>query len=420
MSLRFVTAAADITPSMPTELSGFASRCGLATGTLDPLQLRLLLLSDGKTRVAIAAFDLLGIPDDLGAMISARLAAPMSVIPCATHTHAGPPVLAQAMLGAVPPGLIAHLAAQTAALIDAAAGRMRDCSIAHRKTPVPGIAHNRRDPSGPVDHRADVVTLRDAGGTCVAAWINFACHPVVLGPDNPRYSADFPGAARRRLESRLGVPVLYSTGACGQINLGHSALDSIRRIGLDRRTPEEAERIGAKLADLIADDLQRDPPAGVDVSRLEYAAHAFPARYAPVDEASRAAIAAAAYRTLQDGTVTDGERRMAEIDLAWLAGAHAASWLELATLRAGPLACVFLPGEIFVETALALQASQPGAMVVGYAFKNPGYIPHRSALGRGGYEVDVAWRPYGAPGPFAADTAEKLEIRARELLAGAG
>lgn len=105
---------------------------------------------------------------------------------------------------------------------------------------------------------------------------------------------------------------------------------------------------------------------------------------------------------------------MAEIDLAWFA-APAAQMPELpvSALRFGPVEALFLPGEIFVETALAIKARRPGAMVIGYAGLNPGYIPPATASG--GYEAEIAWRPYGAPGPFTPGMAEALAEAALAL-----
>lgn len=417
MSISVGFAKADITPKQATGFSGFASRTELATGTLDPLNVRVIALDDGRRRVALAAFDLIGVPDGLIRSVAALLDAPdLTLLPLATHTHAGPPVLVPSLLGKVPEGYLAALARMTAEAVRAAFTGIGPARVSHRKVSVPGIAHNRRDPHGPVDHHADVAGFHGPDGGLIALWLNFACHPVVLGPDNLRYSADFPGVARRLLEERFGVPVLYTTGCCGQINLGHSALDSIRKVGLDKRTPAEAERIGKLLGTAVAEDLERESPVGDDVAALAYAETKMPALYERVDAAARERFASDARRVLADPAATPGERAMAEIDIAWLARRHEPAELTVGAFGLGPLDCAFLPGEIFIETALALQAAVPGALVAGYAYSNPGYIPHESAAGGGGYEVDVAWRPYGAPGPFVPDMAARLEAEALQLL----
>ena len=417
--LRAGFATTSITPQRPTTLSGFAARAGLAEGTLDPLEARALVFDSGTRRVALVALDLIGVPDGFERRVAAALGtdAPALAI-SATHTHAGPPALARARLGAPPPGHVEALVAAVAGTVRRAGAAAAPVGVVHRRVAAPGIAHNRRDPAGPVDHEADVIALLRPDGAPTALWVTFACHPVVLGPDNLRYSADFPGATRRALEARLGCPVLYATGCAGEINLGHSPLDSIRRVGMDKRTPEEAERIGRRLAGAIADSLERDPPRAGAEHALGLAEARLPARFAPPHAGARAAIEAAARRALADAATSAGERMMAQIDLDWLADPpRAEGWpaLRVSALRLGPVRACFLPGEIFVETALEMRRALPDLIVVGYAHANPGYIPPATA--RGGYEVDVAWRPYGAPGPFAPGMAEELAQAATRLAA---
>lgn len=408
-------AQADITPLKPTQLSGFASRTGLATETLLPLTARVLALAEGDTRLALVALDLIGVPDRLEAAVQSLLGpnAPQLTI-TAIHTHAGPPVLDRAMLGAPPAGYIDGLAQHIAGAVGAAFAALQPAVLGHRTATTVGIAHNRRDPAGPVDPSIDIVTVDTPAGEPIAIWLTFACHPVVLGPDNLAYAPDFPGYARAAIEAETGVPVLYATGCAGEINLGHSALDSIRKIGMERRTPREAMRIGGLVAEAVLGALKTPGLTGPNAALRTARSHV-PARFDRPTEKQRAAIANAAADVLANLDALAGERIMAEIDQAWLRGDRTA-WgdLPVSAIVAGPVRAAFLPGEIFVETALALKRRHPGTIVIGYAHANPGYIPPQNA--RGGYEVDVAWRPYGAPGPFAPGMAENLADAAGDLI----
>jgi len=56
--------------------------------------------------------------------------------------------------------------------------------------------------------------------------MNYTCHAVVLGPDNRLISADYPGYAQRHVKDMSGcedVVVMFTNGAAGDINTGHSA-----------------------------------------------------------------------------------------------------------------------------------------------------------------------------------------------------
>jgi hypothetical protein len=68
---------------------------------------------------------------------------------------------------------------------------------------------------------------------------------------------------------------------------------------------------------------------------------------------------------------------------------------EIAGLRLGSAAFVFVPGELFVEIGLSIRASSSSAptWVVGYAEDYVGYIPTERAFEEGGYEL--------GPGPWA-------------------
>ena len=44
----------------------------------------------------------------------------------------------------------------------------------------------------PVDPTVGVIRIDRGDGTPLAILVNYACHPVVFGPDNLDYSADYP------------------------------------------------------------------------------------------------------------------------------------------------------------------------------------------------------------------------------------
>ena len=77
----------------------------------------------------------------------------------------------------------------------------------------------------------------------------------------------------------------------------------------------------------------------------------------------------------------------------------------------GGLPLLFLPGEVFAATALAVRAetaSTATPFVISLADGVPGYIPPRDAYPAGGYEVAEAHRYYGLPAAFAPGSAETL------------
>src|SRR5262249_14268008 len=75
-----------------------------------------------------------------------------------------------------------------------------------------------RLPSHPLDPSVNVVAIRDAQKVR-AVLVNYAARAAVLGPANHEFSADYPGAMRRSIESQIpGALCLFVQGASGDIS----------------------------------------------------------------------------------------------------------------------------------------------------------------------------------------------------------
>ena len=84
----------------------------------------------------------------------------------------------------------------------------------------------------------------------LAILVNYACHPVVLGPENLNYSADYPSEMRDTIEQGFGgdVTAFFLQGAPGDINpyldktpLLEDAVGQMKRTG--RKIGEAALRV---------------------------------------------------------------------------------------------------------------------------------------------------------------------------------
>nr|MDQ3011402.1 hypothetical protein [Acidobacteriota bacterium] len=92
--MRAGVARADITPPPGVEMWGYFDRAGPATGTLDPLFARVLVLDDGRQAVALITLDLgrsFGPPQIAWLRDKARRQHQVKeVMLIASHTHSGP------------------------------------------------------------------------------------------------------------------------------------------------------------------------------------------------------------------------------------------------------------------------------------------------------------------------------------------
>jgi len=254
-----------------------------------------------------------------------------------------------------------------------------------------------RNPDGPVARYADVMGVRGEDGDLLAAYFSHAAHPVVLGSDNYLISADLPGYTQRAIEAVYpGALALFAQGCCGDINA-------------DRRenTFEEACRLGNKLAGAVIACLEEaelleevslssaassldvpleDPPAveeataRVEALRKDY-------------EAARAGDDAIPERIARC-RLDRAERILA---LAEESATGQAERFDLTAFRVGPVGIIGLPGEVFVEYALNIDAASPLRQNFVLAYSNGciGYVPTAEQYPGGGYEVESAIDYYG-------------------------
>ncbi len=237
-SLRAGVSRVDITPPLGVELWGYFDRSGPANGKLDPLFARVLVLDDGRQSVAVITLDLgrsFGPPQIAWLRDKARRQhAVAEVMLIASHTHSGP-VIDDSYDDGVPEWEQRALEKIADAIGDAVS-KMKTARIGVGLGQTV-IGHNRRviqsdgsvkmlwrnstgQQTGMIDPTVGVIRVDDANGTPMAILVNYACHPVIFGPDNLRYSADYPGAMARLVEASFDQKPIcfFLQGAPGDIN----------------------------------------------------------------------------------------------------------------------------------------------------------------------------------------------------------
>lgn len=237
VSLRAAVAKVEITPPPGEQMWGFENRTKPATGTLDPLYARVLVLEAGDKRLGLVTLDL-GRSFGPASLDELRAAAKGDGISCllvaASHTHSSPvvqdvyrdgtPAWEKKALGGIEESL------------KRAAGNLADVRVGVGYG-VAYIGHNRlkvnedgtvtwfevnptKIPTASVDPTISVLRIDKADGNPLAVLVNYSCHPVVFGSDNLQYSADYPGVMTRVVESAVGgnAMAFFLQGAPGDIN----------------------------------------------------------------------------------------------------------------------------------------------------------------------------------------------------------
>jgi hypothetical protein len=389
--LRAGSAKADITPSGSEPLWGYSNRTGPATGTRDPLFAKILLLDDGKQRVALVTLDL-GRPFGVESMNTVRQRVRKSagvgqVLFFASHTHSAPVIE-----DAYPPGK--RPAWETTALdriasaVEQVATRLQPALIGTGEGAT-FIGHNRRSiqadgsvkmlwrnatktPTHPVDPRVGVLRVDGRDGRVIAVLVNYACHPVVFGPDSLEYSADYPGEMAKVVEGALGhdAVCLFLQGAAGDINpyfdkmeLKEDAVKLMQATG--HQLGGEALR--------VTRSVMPKTPAHPEIQWALDTRH-FQYRYDPVKLLERAK-ASASPETIER------YRKYLKAPLD----------LSVTTLLLNrEIALMGMPGEPFVEFGIDFRDRSPIAtsFFAGYANGYFGYFPTIRAAVGGGYGAE--------------------------------
>jgi hypothetical protein len=390
-TFRAGVARADITPPVGVEMWGYTDRASGATGTLDPLYARALVLDDGKTRVAVVTLDL-GRSFGRASMDDVRTRVRKDhriddVIFIASHTHSGPVIEDFYEGGKVPDweqraldrivGAIGEAAGKTvAARIGVGTGQI---IIGHNRRMVEGDGRVRMlwrnataQPTGVIDPSVGVMRIDDQQGRPMAVLVNYACHPVVFGSDNLRYSADYPGAMASFVERSFGGDPIcfFLQGAPGDINplndktpLEEDADNEMRRVG---------ERIGKEVA-RVAKTIQTAAPAAPELALLTEDLK-FKNRWN--------------LEKLRAGLAASFGPRLASRYEKYIVPEMALTVTTLVINR--EIALVGLPGEPFVGLQLMLKERSPLAMtfLCGYTNGYFGYFPTIRDAVSGGYGAD--------------------------------
>jgi Neutral/alkaline non-lysosomal ceramidase, N-terminal len=205
---------ADITPTGPVWLSGYAARTRPSEGAIHKLWARALAIESGNgQRIVIVSTDVIGIPRGVSDDVAARIGKQHGIkraqlLLNASHTHTGPVVWSNLNnLTDFPQAEKEKLVVYTrkfaddiVAAIDMAMRDLAPATVSYSAGSV-GFATNRRGPSrpGPTDHTVPVLKIAAPGGKLRAILFGYACHNTTLTAENYQLSGDYAGFAADEL-----------------------------------------------------------------------------------------------------------------------------------------------------------------------------------------------------------------------------
>ena len=378
-ALQAGVAKVNLEPALGMTMGGYGARTGVAQGVLDPIQARVLALSDGHRTIALVTLDLVyGL--DLAEMEQIRAAVRPQVdqvIFASSHTHSGP--IYASNLDSY------HKAVSRIQQTIPFAVRLLEPVRIGTGWGIAYLGHNRRAllldgqphmfwrdearlPSSPVDPAVGVIRLDRRDGSPLAILVNYACHPVVLGPDNLSYSADYPSVMRDTVEEAFkGAPMaFFLQGAAGDINPYFD------------KTP--------LMQDAVARMQETGRKLGNEVVRVARTIHTELTPAPSIQTKTVVVRVRSRWNVPKIREVMKERYRLDELRAARLLREEMD--LPVTTLLLNKeLAFVTMPGEPFVEfqTQCRARSPLPNSYLVGYTDGLFGYLPTMSAAIRGGY-----------------------------------
>ena len=459
MTMRAGVGRADITPPVGIPAGGWGNQAHEVSEGNDLELWATVLVVDAPdgTRAAIADIDLCILDDRQAARARSAIAAAADVpvdhvAVGATHNHSVPVTLE--LGGAwirknrelVAPYLETVFDAIARAAADAAAA-MRPVRVGsgcgtsplavnRRMTTPEGRAAVGLNRDGVVDHTLTVVRLDGDDDVPVATIVHYACHPIILGPDNTSVTPEYPGIVKRVVEAALGGHCLFVQGACGDVGpselfvpdlstyrrlgamVGHEAVatahrSSWRRHRLRLRQGEESAWIAS-----FEYEPDSEPDAAIVVAHEVLPlplrddlgdAATWRAEAERCEEAAYLARAAGAPHTeVRELTVRTKFARMRAERGTALEGLDAYPLL-VHGIRLGPVALVGVPVELFCEIGTSIRDTSPfrTTLVASYWNGYRNYLPTDAERARGGYEIDIS--PF-RPGADALVTAAARRV----------
>jgi hypothetical protein len=248
--LRAGIAVRTVNPDPLLPVSGGVGPSHVVKQRQGDLTVRVLVLEQEGTTVAIVSADFLGFPATLGNRVRAAVKEipAQNILIGATHTHSAPDCYG------FPDGaggtarddkFVEMVCVRMAEAIHEAATNLQPVRLKIATGEAKGkIAYNYYAEQL-YDPRCHVIQALDASGKPIATLVNYAIHPEVLGSDAGICSPDLVGPLYERLAEKGGGTGIFMNSAQG----GMVTADNRQPGNREARTWEECQRIGRLLAD---------------------------------------------------------------------------------------------------------------------------------------------------------------------------
>ena len=220
----------NINPKTPNYLSGQINRISKHTGILDDLFCTALVIEHESIKLCLLSYDLLQFDESLSHKIRENISIELGInieyiFTVCSHTHAACEVLKDGLFGiktesSVSEAYLELLLETSIYVAHQANNTLQTINVEYAEIEIEGYYGNRNNINKPSDKAIRFLLFKQTD-KIIGIFVNLACHPTILGPQNTLISADLIGAIRSGLEDRYKCPIFMSNGAEGDISNRH-------------------------------------------------------------------------------------------------------------------------------------------------------------------------------------------------------
>ncbi|MBN2852946.1 MAG: neutral/alkaline non-lysosomal ceramidase N-terminal domain-containing protein [Clostridia bacterium] len=416
--MKAITGKVKITPDIGTPMGGNVRLDNKARGVHDDLFCNILILNDGRQKICMMSFDLVGLKEETCDQLKKAIAERTdihyeNIVLFATHTHSGPDSCMRMYhgIGDEINHYLDDMVRKVKDEVDALNNKVyTDVVLKTGKTQVNDLSFNRRlvrrnkevvmnfEPfeiddiigaTGPIDPELITLSVFDTNDKLISVMVNFSLHAAVLVSLDWLFSRDFIDGLDKQLKEIYGdeLVVLFANGAEGNINhLNYEDPNQWRDF-------RETDRIGRKLGVYAADSINHSVLINGEIQFVSKEL------FLPLREIRKEEIEWAEMVMIRDKDkiedMFDGipDKTYAKMVLAMAKRKETTYRTIVQGLFTDNFAFITFPGEVYVEFGLEVKKStkQEYTAIIGLANSYSGYIPKAEAFAQGGYEVRTAW-----------------------------
>ncbi|MFD0713521.1 hypothetical protein [Paenibacillus sp. GCM10027626] len=437
--------SADMTPRLGMQTSLSVSL--KITAIVTPLQVKVCLIRCRSIMTAIVSVDTTSlyscVIDDMRRVVSKATGVTVNrIVLNSTHTHSSPFLHRSAqdyldrrglrflnrdyyeqVLQSVERAAIEAFRRLKAVKVKCSTGQVSEVAC-NRRVPLEdgtiGVRYGRgvsaklrAYPDGLIDPDVSCAWFIDGENHVIGSMINYACHATSYNQLS-EICWDFPGFAAQAVERELGGICMFLQGCAGNISPGKYTVGEPLAdcMNMGSRVAEAASGSYSSAQDINADELFVDSglvATGLRIMRgeeelklmLDAEIAGFRAAHSSNPDLCTGEYNSANILSLAERLVLLD--RYPDLQMA----------SEITVIKLGKLVLVFMPGELFIQSALRLKNEFPHfkLMIMAYADVSLEYVPCIEAYAeKGGYETCEEWC-FSIPG-----NAEKLESRAAAMI----